>query len=86
MKLRCHQHSARHSDELFPLETLTGPAGGGPIKGPFAGPDSGFIAMITGLFVIIAVKPELGPENGPRRGAANRSPKPPPTLQSYRRN
>ena len=86
MELRCHQHSPCHSDEPFPLETLTGLARGGPIKGPYYGPDSGFIAMITGLFVIIAMKPESGPDNGFIVGAGSWPPKPPPTLQAYRRN
>ena len=85
MKPRCHQHSPCHSDELFPLATLTGLARGGPIKGPSYGPESGFTSMITGLFVIIGVKPDPGPDNGLIMGAAIWSRKPPPTLQSYRR-
>ena len=60
MKLRCHQRSPCQSDELSPLDALTGLARGGPIKGPEIGPDSGITAMITEPFVIIAVKPEIG--------------------------
>ena len=50
MKLRCHQRSPCHRHELFPLDTLTCLARGGPIKGPLFGADSGFTAMITGLY------------------------------------
>ena len=60
-----HQHFPCHSDELFPLETLTGLARGGPIKGPEIGPDSGITAMITNGTVITAVKPKSVPDYGP---------------------
>ena len=60
MKLRCHQRSPCQSDELSPLDALTGLAPGGQFQGPEVGTDSGITAMITEPFVIIAVKPEIG--------------------------
>ena len=45
---------------------------------------SGFTALITGLFVIIAVKPEAGPYNGPISGAAFGSQKHAQTWKRYR--
>ena len=70
MKLRCHQRSPCHSDELFPQDTLTGLARGGPFKGPESGTKSAIAAVITGLCVIIAVMAELRPYSGPIMGAA----------------
>ena len=75
MTLRCHQRRPCHSDELVPLDTLTGLARGGPVKGPLSGAESGITSMITGLFVIIGVIPECGPEDGPESGVAFRSQK-----------
>ena len=86
MTLRCHQRPPCRSDELVPLDTLTGLARGGPVKGPLSGAESGITSMITGLFVIIAVIPEVGPYNGPRMGGGSGSQKPPPAFQSYRRS
>ena len=61
MQFRCHQRSPCHSDELFPLDALTGLAPGGQFQGPEVGTDSGITAMITEPFVIIAVRPEIDP-------------------------
>ena len=61
-----------------------GAAPGGQFKGPVLGSNSGFTAMITGLFVIIAMKPEAGPDNGPIMGAVIGSQKQAHTLKRHR--